>query len=71
MARTGPRLDGNERRLVRFERCLGRIQIVEKNLVEAEIASDGYIFAGNSGDEVRVRSGLPAFIDARAMMLNH
>src|SRR4051794_22047840 len=48
----------------------GWIKIIEEDLVEAEITDDGDIFAGNGGDEMRVRPGLPVAINTRAAVLN-
>jgi len=70
MARTGTRLDGRRRRIVRHERAFGWIELVNQNLVEAEIGSGGETVRGVEIDRVRVRLFLARRIHARPGVLD-
>ena len=59
-----------EGRIVRRERSLGRVELVDQQLVEAQIRREGEAVVGRDVDRMGVRAGLPLLDRAGAFVLN-
>ena len=70
VARSRSRREGGERRIIRRERGLGRVEFVNKHLVEAEVAGEGKLLRGVHDDAMPVRAFLPRLVHARALVLD-
>ena len=69
VARAGAGLHGGERWVVRGQRARLAIELIDQQLVEAEVGRDGESVRGVEVDRVRVRSLLPSGVDARTGVL--